>query len=62
MQTSKEAVSTKELTDAFGWGPVDLAPQDVQRWQSIFHAELAARTEMIPIRHILEHHLVGQTI
>lgn len=62
MQTSKDAVSTKELTDALGWGPADLAPQDVQRWQSTFHEELATRTEMIPIRHILERLLVGQTM
>jgi ubiquitin carboxyl-terminal hydrolase 7 len=62
MQTSKEAVSTKELTDALGWGPADLAPQDVQRWQSTFHEELATRTEMLPIRHILERLLVGQTM
>lgn len=62
MQTSKEDVSTKELTDALGWGPEDLTPQDVQRWQSTFHEELATRTEMLPIRHILERLLVGQTM
>lgn len=62
MQTSKEAVSTSELTEALGWGPADLAPQDVQRWQSTFYKELATRTEMLPIRHILEHLLVGQTM
>lgn len=62
MQTSKEAVSTKELTDAFGWGPADLAPQDVQRWQSTFLEELGAQPEMKLFRHILERLLVGQTM
>lgn len=62
MQTSTEAVSTTELTDSLNWGPADLAPQDVQSWQSNFHQELATRKEMLPIRHILEHVLVGQTM
>ncbi|KAF4964530.1 hypothetical protein F66182_18069, partial [Fusarium sp. NRRL 66182] len=39
MQTSTEAVSTTELTDSLNWGPADLAPQDVQSWQSNFHQE-----------------------
>jgi ubiquitin carboxyl-terminal hydrolase 7 len=61
MQTSKNAVSTRELTDAFGWKQEDLLPRDVQDWQSEFHYHLDVRMASTPLKYVRENLVAGQT-